>query len=502
MQLGDGVCHYSFLQYYGERYAVRFDPALTRFAARGPIVSIFVLVLHGGTASTTTPLCGEGVVAWYQATNEEIDMVNHILDLYAKFSWQQGRGFGKYLGLQSEFGHSKKVVFEEIREKVEARVHGWAENFLTMAGKEGSQGTGKGLHWAKLKTLAQRKDCGGLGFKDLFCFNRAMLAKIGWRLLSQPSSLLHQVLQAKYFPNGSFMEAQLGRKPSWGWRSILKGWQEEADSILAMALSRFGCSDCLMWHFTKDGLYTVKSGRGDGGTSVDRGGRRLWKSIWELNIVGKIRHFIWRCCQNYLAVQCNLRQRGGTFANMWLELCDRFAQESRRDELLRSIAYGLWRLWKCRNSLVFEGIPIHPVEAVKIMIKQQTEFLQTREKGKEMTPIQGGGGEHRSMGTQQWSCPLMDFVKISCDEAWTSQTLHGGWGWVIRDASRVFKGARGEGGVRCGTAIVVEAEALRAGLCAGVDQGWQWVVLESDSKLMIDMLKGVGCSDSRVEDAD
>ncbi|XP_008244309.1 PREDICTED: uncharacterized protein LOC103342462 [Prunus mume] len=137
----------------------------------------------------------------------------------------------------------------------------------------------------------------------------------------------------------------------------------------------------------------------------------------------------------------------GIFVDIWLELCDRFAQESRRDELLSSIAYGLWRLWKCQNSLVFEGIPIHPAEAMEIMIKQQTDFLQTREKGKETTPIQGGGGEHRSMSTQQWSCPLMDFVKINCDGAWTSQTLRGGWGWVIHDASGVFKGARGEGGV-------------------------------------------------------
>ncbi|XP_016647182.1 PREDICTED: uncharacterized protein LOC107880379 [Prunus mume] len=215
-----------------------------------------------------------------------------------------------------------------------------------------------------------------------------------------------------------------------------------------MELSRFGCPDCLMWHFTKDGIYTVKSGyrvaveldsngllgrRGDGGTSVDRGGRRLWKSIWELNVAGKIRRFIWRCCRNYLAVRCNLRQRGmqidsacpsyqqpnetgGTFADIWLELCDRFAQESGRDELLSSIAYGLWRLWKCRNNLT-----------------------------KETTPIQGGGGEHRSMGTQQWSCPSMAFVKINCDGAWTSETLRGGWGWVIRDEAGVFKGAGGEG---------------------------------------------------------
>ncbi|PQM35255.1 hypothetical protein Pyn_03668 [Prunus yedoensis var. nudiflora] len=63
----------------------------------------------------------------------------------------------------------------------------------------------------------------------------------------------------------------------------------------------------------------------------------------------------------------------------------------------------------------------------------------------------------------------------------------------------VSKGLRVKGGVRCGLAVVAEAEALRAGLCAGMDKGWQRVVLESNSKLMIDMLKGGGCSDSWVE---
>ncbi|KAM1551666.1 hypothetical protein ACFX10_043769 [Malus domestica] len=36
------------------------------------------------------------------------------------------QGFGKYLGLQADFGHSKKVVFAEIRDKIEARMSGWA----------------------------------------------------------------------------------------------------------------------------------------------------------------------------------------------------------------------------------------------------------------------------------------------------------------------------------------------------------------------------------------
>ncbi|KAM1249975.1 hypothetical protein ACFX2G_033271 [Malus domestica] len=34
-------------------------------------------------------------------------------------------GFGRYLGLQADFGHSKRVVFEEVRDRLESRLAGW-----------------------------------------------------------------------------------------------------------------------------------------------------------------------------------------------------------------------------------------------------------------------------------------------------------------------------------------------------------------------------------------
>ena len=59
-----------------------------------------------------------------------------------------------------------------------------------------------------------------LGFKDIQCFNLALLAKIGWRIIKDPSSLLATILKDKYFPDKTFRDASRGNGTSWGWKGI------------------------------------------------------------------------------------------------------------------------------------------------------------------------------------------------------------------------------------------------------------------------------------------
>jgi hypothetical protein len=54
-------------------------------------------------------------------------------------------------------------------------------------------------------------------------FNLAMLAKQGWRLHTNPSSLLSQCLKAKYYPHCDILQAQIGNMSSYTWRSIHQG---------------------------------------------------------------------------------------------------------------------------------------------------------------------------------------------------------------------------------------------------------------------------------------
>jgi hypothetical protein len=58
--------------------------------------------------------------------------------------------------------------------------------------------------------------------QDLEVFNKALLAKQGWRLIKFPNSLVAQVLQEIYFPGQVFLNALLGRQPSYAWRSIIQ----------------------------------------------------------------------------------------------------------------------------------------------------------------------------------------------------------------------------------------------------------------------------------------
>lgn len=77
------------------------------------------------------------------------------------------------------------------------------------------------MAWVSWEKLCTPKIEGGMGFKDLKAFNLALLAKQGWRVQQNPSTLIHRVFKERYFEGNPFKEAQLGNRPSYAWRSIM-----------------------------------------------------------------------------------------------------------------------------------------------------------------------------------------------------------------------------------------------------------------------------------------
>jgi hypothetical protein len=48
---------------------------------------------------------------------------------------------------------------------------------------------------------------GGMGFRDLVLFNKAMLGRQCWHLLTEPNTLCTRVLKGRYFPDSEFWNA-------------------------------------------------------------------------------------------------------------------------------------------------------------------------------------------------------------------------------------------------------------------------------------------------------
>ncbi|KAF5468409.1 hypothetical protein F2P56_012561 [Juglans regia] len=165
--------------------------------------------------------------------------------------------FEKYLGLPSHIGKSKSRAFLPIIDRIKGQMTNWKTNLLSPAGKEvllksviqsiptysmgiflipkgilrninkllqsfwwGIRNQNPKMHWLSWKGLGMGKQAGGLGFRDFEDFNRALLAKQGWRIITNPQSLASRVLKAKYFPSSDFASARVKRKDSFVWKSI------------------------------------------------------------------------------------------------------------------------------------------------------------------------------------------------------------------------------------------------------------------------------------------
>lgn len=147
-----------------------------------------------------------------------------------------------------------------ILDKVWKSVQGWKSSFFSIVGKEiliksigqvissyvmsvfrfpknlceditrsfariwwGSSSNKKKMHWFKWDSLCLPKSLGGLNFRDIEGCNKALIAKQVWRIMSNPNDLVSRFLKSLYYNNSNILEAELGRSPSFLWKSLIWG---------------------------------------------------------------------------------------------------------------------------------------------------------------------------------------------------------------------------------------------------------------------------------------
>ncbi|XP_074306467.1 uncharacterized protein LOC141641714 [Silene latifolia] len=464
---------------------------------------------------------------------------------------------GNYLGLPTSIGSSKRELFTFLVEKTKRRLSSWNNILLSSAGKltfihsvlsslslfslsvfripwSGTR-TNKSIHWCSKDFLSRPVGEGGLGLRNISCFNQALLAKSAWRILCDPGSLISMVIGPKLgilddnlfqnrwkAPNASSWALKslvwgsdlIFNNIAWsiGSSSRLNAWKSEevTKKILATYIPCQLLDDSFYWKFSKHGVYTVKSGYyvakalSDGPTTgADRS--RMPSTIvafcksklWKLPISHKLRVFLWKFMANALPVgseflkrtmswrsSCTLCEglptcvesishlfRDCSFAKaLWFgcPLGIRITREVDIDvriwvinwvkyfligpdpnSLLFPLIATLWRIWCCRNDMVFRSRRPWPMGALNSILGD-IECMNEAVCNKDACLLQASVLDFSSdfdlakrirNSFPYWIVgrPTCENVcTVKCDAAWRADRSSG-MGWCLLDGDGILR---------------------------------------------------------------
>uniref|UniRef100_A0A803QA44 Reverse transcriptase zinc-binding domain-containing protein n=1 Tax=Cannabis sativa TaxID=3483 RepID=A0A803QA44_CANSA len=373
--------------------------------------------------------------------------------------------YGKYLGLPSFVGRTKKEVFAGIRNKVWNKVRGWKASLFSVAGKEvlikatlqailtytmsyfllpksminslhrmaarfwwGSSEKNNKIHWSKWSYLCKPKEKGGLGFRDLGLFNKALLAKQVWRKIMGyrwrigngnsvrvledpclPHPVSFKIFDPPPVPSPLYVTDLKNADGSWDAMFINAVFnREDAELILGIPSTDCDLEDKIMWHYRKNGEYSVSNGYRLASDLLEEESQsdnsRLsgwWNGLWKKKIPPKVKHFVWKICHSWIPTKVSLAHRGmaidktcfrcsegyeeDVFHALWGCRCtyDIWKQSGLWEQMKRQrtsdvIAFleGLnevwtfdvfdyflllsWHLWSIRNSVLHGGSTLAP----------------------------------------------------------------------------------------------------------------------------------------------
>ncbi|CAM8943972.1 unnamed protein product [Rhodiola kirilowii] len=455
----------------------------------------------------------------------------------------------KYLGLPLVFGSQKASLFRSIEEKLIRKIGDWKHKLLSGAGREvlvksilqslplyamsafkipiglckkltgdvmkfwWHHGKNKGIHWVKADTLFKGKIEGGMGFRRFDLMNLALLAKQGWRILTEPGLLVSKLFKAKYFPNVDFFNASVGARPSYAWRGM---WA--AREIIKYGAEWSTTESNFYWSKGPSGTLTVKdayctalelerlTNPSHGEQSDARETRTFWRSFWKLQLPNRIKMFGWRLFYDSLPTMQNLERRGCTVRNSccfcgaagesalhifkdcwwmkyllsvldlpaavwdnlcdgpgyWLWTCAKVCQEDQFKKLL----CGLWLGWKNRNEIIHGKAGRSPEE-----LKTRLLFM--------LSEIRKGDK------VLSWWCSLIIDCNavpiIFCDGSYEPKTRRAGMGTVLVVNGKVdnVKAAFKE---NISSALEAECQAIEMALNLAQEKDLDTVTLLTDSR--------------------
>lgn len=331
-----------------------------------------------------------------------------------------------------------------------------------------------------------------------------------------------------------------------------KGWDEtkikdlvdevDVPMIMSIKLCPQATHDVLGWHYTKEGLYTVKSAywlanqlNQTQESQPPPGNTLLKATVWKLKTAPKIQHFLWRLLSGALATGHNMRRRHIHSQSRCRRCCQEeettqhlffdcpYAQslwrasgfghqrlfdknsplESKMDAILSGqlnninpqahhlALWILWRLWKSRNLLVFQQRNLSWSACLRLAKCDAEEWLSAQEYIHNLNHqgINNNISLQRTLEATNWTKPPLGWIKCNYDGSFVNQRPSKA-GWLFRDDKGCYLGAAQATGGTTLSALECEFQALIMAMQHVWSKGYRKTIFEGDCKQLVEIMQG------------
>ncbi|KAL0458971.1 UNVERIFIED_CONTAM: hypothetical protein Slati_0524300 [Sesamum latifolium] len=312
--------------------------------------------------------------------------------------------YEKYLGLPYVVGRKKKDLFQSLRDRVRSRVDGWKEKLLSQAGKE-----------ILIKAILQATPSYIIEARTRWRIGDGRTVKVrGDKWLPRPHTFKPILLAFGSSPQ--LCVADLIDLETMTWNPSLLDtlfWKEDAKIINDIPISRSSTPDILIWHYNKNGCFSIKSAyhvtccllTEDNSSNSDHGDTgKNRTTIWNARIPNKIKVFLWRACKEaiptitniirrkchieascgtcgapsedskHVFLQCSHARQSWALANFPWKIINRWGgglvewignvRKSLEHSDFNLFAVICWMLWNRRNKLVMEKRKESPLDTI------------------------------------------------------------------------------------------------------------------------------------------
>ncbi|XP_058006723.1 uncharacterized protein LOC131182096 [Hevea brasiliensis] len=271
----------------------------------------------------------------------------------------------------------------------------------------------------------------------------------------------------------------------------------QAKEILSIPIASSGFVDSLVWHFERNGRYSIRLGykllvnlerrviRDDQSTNSYFFPPRLWVKTWGLQIQPKIKVFLWKAIFNALLVKENLLKQGINI-DLVCSICNKAIELVEQALFLCDHVKAIWfsspcsykpnhAIWKERNKVVLEHKQPDP-----LVVSKHIAFFLMEQQQEPPLAVASQSIPMQKQFPSRWELPPVGILKLNCDTSWKLDVDLTAIAVIARNSNGILMHGIAER-VYCSCPLAGEAQAMLEALRFAAAMGISSFIIKTDS---------------------